>query len=230
MTRVVNDAPYVQRIPDQGNSGVEEPIEPLECFMILEVDGHVGFQKMSAAVMAAKPKDVRHTIFTKYQLPMLEYMPTYVQQFAHELRSMPHLRNASLRTMGPIIDSLLADAGTRGTQIERNPKERLVLDKEGNTAGTKWYNDDDSAMTSKMGMEAPKPEQTDTESEGIQGEGNFEYKINYDIISTEDTYTMPPITMASGQLPHREAVMGSTTVRFSPAGVTKVFLPPKRDS
>jgi hypothetical protein len=229
-TGVVNEAPYVQRTPNTGNNGVGQPAIPTENFMLLEENGYLGIFKMSAAVMEAKPEHIRHTVLTKLRMPHLEDMPTYVQRFAHEIRRKPQSRDTESRETDLDLDWISADARIQGTRNQWMPKERLVVNNNCNTDGTNYDNGGACAMQSKKWTNVPSSEKNHVRTGGPHGEGNFEYRIKYDIVPTDDAYMMPPITMASGQVPRMEAVMDCTTVRFSQVGVTKASLPPARDS
>jgi hypothetical protein len=226
---VVNEAPYVQRTPNTGNSGVGQPAIPTENFIVLEENGHVGFKKMSAAVMEAKPKHIRHTVLTKSRMPRLEDMPTYIQRFAHEIRCKPQSRDTGPRETDLDLDWIYADARAKGTRNQQIPKERLAVNS-CNIASIKYDNCEVSAMQPKKELDMPSTGKSHLRTGSTHGKEDFEYRIKYDIVPTDGAYMMPPITMASGQVPRMEAVMGCTTVRFCQVGVTKAFLPPGYDS
>lgn len=221
-TGIVNDAPYVRRAPNVGISGNEEQMVPPESFMVVEVRGKWMCFKMSAAVLEMKPEGIRHTVLTQAQLhESVENTPMYIQRFVLEGR-------AEAQRMGQISYPKSNTKGERiGTQTQNTPRERPRPNRSFNKGVTRRQSQEAPATQSKKAINDTGS--THSRNRGRQGTGNFEYRIKYDIVPTDDMYMIPPQTMASGDVPSMEAVFGGTTVRFSQVGVTKVFLPPRPD-
>jgi hypothetical protein len=205
------------------DGGVGQPAIPTENFMVLEENGHVRGFKMSAAVMEAKPKHIRHTVLTKDRM-RVEDMPTYIQQFAHE----GQFRDLKPGRTNSDMSCTTADTRKPNSYTQLMPKERQALHKDCNTSGTKYAECEVPSMRSRKAISMSSFERSYVRFGSTHEEDNFEYRIRQDIVPTNDAYMMPPITMASGVVPRMEAVAGCTTVRFCQVGVTKAFLPAPR--